>query len=109
MKANKCISNYEGGGGGLHTLSNMEMCYKLIPLRGIDIVNPIIQSKPMSHARFVSTMIKYSFTKTASQSGGEGQVYTHTYDKTYRYTFPIVQAGRSSVIEITHPIILGFS
>ena len=54
-------------------------------------------------------MMKYTFYVTASQSGGEGQGGIQTDAETSRHMNLIGQTGKTTGIETTHPIRLGFN
>ena len=60
------------------------MNYRLIPLRGNNIVSPRISNKPRLHAKFGSNIMKYLFYVINFKIGGKGQVNTHTDDNTER-------------------------
>ena len=59
---------------GCRTPSTIEMCYTLIPMCRINILNPSLPIKPRLHTRFGSTMMKYNFTSPLPKVGVKGKV-----------------------------------
>ena len=85
------------------------MCCGLIPPHGRNILNLSIQSKPMWHASFGWTMMKYAFTSTLTKLGVKGKAIPSQFlVQTDRKTDQIGQTGKTMGIDTTHPIILGF-
>ena len=65
------------------TPCTLDMCYRLIPLYGSNIINPSILIKPRLRVRFGSTIMKYAFTSPppkVEMEGKEmhGQMFVHT-------------------------------
>ena len=59
---------------GCRTQSTIDMCFILIPMCRINILNPSLPIKSRLHTRFGSTMMKYNFTSPLPKVGVKGKV-----------------------------------
>ena len=78
---------YLNHGWGGRTPCTIDMCYRLIPLYGSNIINPGILIKPRLRVRFGSTIMNYTFMLQPTKLGMKENVI-HRQETVHTYRQP---------------------